>query len=184
MKHILYLLTTGQIEQLIERPNDSADPTYADHYGCYQVDDDFVPELYKVDITVDPHVPILLPPSDGLLVNWEDIKNYRNIFEQVPVQTSYGDIDVDAIAMERLAIAIKQYLFLPTLQNGKLAWKMADNSIQLFNQVELSDLYEQADKARSVRAACLHVKAEQFNAMDPAPTIDFISKLNNWTDQS
>lgn len=114
------------------------------------------------------------------LATWEVIKTYRNTFEQAELDTPHGLLDVDLVAMERLCTAVKQFLFLPTVEDGKLAWKMADNTIQLFNYIELKALFEEADRLRSVRAAYLHKRAEELAAMDPAPEVDFVADINNW----
>jgi hypothetical protein len=129
---------------------------------------------------VEGQVPQPFSVSLPQLATWDSIKTARNTFEQIPVNTPHGYLDADTDSMERLRLAVKQYVFLPTLQNGKLAWKMADNTIALFNQIELNALYEEADRIRSIRAAYLHVKAEELAAMDPAPTLEFISNINNW----
>ena len=140
-----------------------------------------VPELQSVDLVSGELVDVPVPEEPAIFyAQWVDIKNCREQFEQFPIDTPHGLLDADLSSMERLRLAIKQFLFLPTVQNGKLAWKMADNTIEQFTYLELQGLYEEADKARSIRAAYLHVRAEELAAMDPAPTLDFISDINNW----
>lgn len=111
---------------------------------------------------------------------WEQIRSIRDAHELSPVTTTYGTFDADEKAEYRLTQAIDTFGSLPTLQNGKLGWKLADNTLVQLSHSELSDVYQQLRNNRAIRAAVLHAKAEQFRVADPAPTPAQLKQLDFW----
>lgn len=117
---------------------------------------------------------------DDLPTHWGVIKHFRNLHESSPVTTNYGTFDADELSSMRLQEAYDHFESLPTVVDGILTWKLADNSFVGLTKVEILDALTQLKVNRSVRAALLHVKAEQFNSQDPKPSLNFLSDINNW----
>lgn len=117
---------------------------------------------------------------DNRPATWEQIKHWRDTHETAPVTTSFGVFDCDERSDARMAGSIEVFDSLPTIQAGKLAWKRADNSFTLLTKAELQQVYAEVKVQRGARAALLHVKAEQFRQMDPAPTPAQLSELSFW----
>lgn len=111
---------------------------------------------------------------------WEQIRDLRDAHELSPVTTTYGTFDADEKAEYRLTQAISTFDSLPTVQNGKLGWKLADNTLVQLSLAELQDVYQQLRTNRAIRAAVLHAKAEQFRVADPAPTPAQLKQLDFW----
>ena len=117
---------------------------------------------------------------DNRPATWEQIRDLRDAHELSPVATTYGTFDADEKAEYRLTQAIAMFDSLPTLQNGKLGWKLADNTLLPLSLAELEDAYQQIKTNRAIRAALLHAKAEQFRVADPAPTPAQLKQLEFW----
>lgn len=82
-----------------------------------------------------------------------------------------------------MAGSIGQFDNLPTLQSGKLTWKRADNTYLALTKAELEQVYAEIQAVRANRGAVLHVRAEQFRFMDPAPTPAQLSDLSFWLEE-
>lgn len=117
---------------------------------------------------------------DNRPATWAQIREWRDTHEISPVPTSFGVFDADERSEARMAGSIEQFDNLPTLQAGKLTWKRADNSYLPVTKAELEQIYAEVQTNRAVRGAVLHVKAEQFNFMDPKPTPAQLSDLSYW----
>lgn len=117
---------------------------------------------------------------DNRPATWEQIKHWRDTHEIAPVETSFGVFDCDERSDARMSGSIEQFDNLPTLQNGKLTWKRADNSYTQVTKAELELVYAEVRAVRASRGAVLHVQAEQFRFMDPAPTPKQLSDLSFW----
>lgn len=114
---------------------------------------------------------------------WATIKKWRDTHEVSPVATTFGVFDMDERSNARMAGSIEQFDNLPTLQSGKLTWKRADNSYIALTKAELQSVYNEARLNRATRGALLHVKAEMFRQMDPAPTPAQLSNLSFWIEE-
>lgn len=118
---------------------------------------------------------------DNRPADWEQIKYWRDTHEVAPVDTTFGTFDMDERSDARMKGCIEEFDSLPTLDSSnKLTWKRADNSYIALSKTELQDVYAQAKLNRATRGAVLHVKAEQFKQMDPAPTPAKLADLSFW----
>jgi hypothetical protein len=115
--------------------------------------------------------------------SWEQIKHWRDTHETAPVTTSFGVFDCDERSDARMAGSIELFDSLPTLQEGKLTWKRADNTFIQLTKVELEQVYAEVKTNRAARGAILHVKAEQFRQMSPAPTPAQLADLSFWLEE-
>lgn len=120
---------------------------------------------------------------DNRPATWEQIKHWRDTHEIAPVDTASGTFDCDERSDARMAGSIELFDNLPTLQGGKLTWKRGDNSFVQLTKAELTQVYAEVKMNRAARGAVLHVKAEQFRQMDPAPTPAQLSDLSFWLEE-
>ncbi|MDP4546482.1 DUF4376 domain-containing protein [Marinobacter sp. MDS2] len=120
---------------------------------------------------------------DNRPATWEQIKRWRDTHEIAPVATSFGVFDCDERSDARMAGSIEQFDNLPTLQEGKLTWKRADNTYVALTKAELEQVYAEVKTNRAARGAVLHVKAEQFWQTNPAPTPAQLSDLSFWLEE-
>jgi len=112
---------------------------------------------------------------------WEQIKQWRDIHEVAPIETSYGVFDCDERADKRLQEQLDLFDHLTTLNpDGSLNWKLADNTWQSFNKEALADAYNQIRVKRAKRAGVLHAKAAEFEAMGVKPLVKELQVLNYW----
>ena len=117
---------------------------------------------------------------DNRPATWDQIKHWRDTHETAPVTTSFGTFDCDERSDARLAGSIDLFDSLPTVHNGTLTWKRADNTFIDLAKAELQQVYMEVRANRGTRGALLHVKAEQFKQLDPAPTPAQLSDLSFW----
>ncbi|WP_417518719.1 DUF4376 domain-containing protein [Marinobacter sp.] len=117
---------------------------------------------------------------DNRPANWAQIKHWRDTLEIAPIHTGFGVFDCDERSDARMAGSLEQFDNLPTLQDGKLTWRRADNTYIALTKAELAQVYADVKANRAARGAVLHVKAEQFRQMDPAPTPAQLSDLAFW----
>lgn len=122
----------------------------------------------------------IVPPTVLPKAGWEIIKVYRDQFENAPISTANGLLDVDSISLERLGFAIDNFAVLNKNADNKLGWKMADNVVANFTLPELTTMYEQAKIAKAQRTNLLHTVAENFRQATQKPTIAYISDIANW----
>ena len=80
------------------------------------------------------------------VAGWDDIKYYRNLFMESPIETSYGAIDVDQTSMIMMESAIANFDDLPTIVDGKITWKRSDNT---FIQLSKSGADRHESRSRS-----------------------------------
>lgn len=112
---------------------------------------------------------------------WAQIRDWRETHKRAPVDTTMGTFDADEAADQNFQGMIEEFDYLPTLDaQGRLTWKRADNSFIPLTKAELQQVYAEIKTNRAVRGAVLHVKAEQFRQMDPAPTPAQLSDLSFW----
>lgn len=111
---------------------------------------------------------------------WAQIKHWRDTHEVAPIDTSYGTFDCDPRSDARLAGSMEQFVHLPTLNQGKLTWKRADNSYIELTQGDLQQLYTEVKRKRAERGALLHVKGEAFRHMATPPTPAQLADLSFW----
>lgn len=119
---------------------------------------------------------------DRSKVTWADIKAKRDALEQSPLEVpGMGVFDVDTLSMERMRIAVENFDVLPTLNaDGLLAWKLENNTLVFLSKEMLSAIYSEVIKAISIRAAILHVKAEQLRSQIPHVTRYTLDKPETW----
>lgn len=115
----------------------------------------------------------------AIVATWEQIKAKRNALEISPITLDNGlAYDYDQQAKLRFETALAQFENLPTLIDGQLAWKLADNTFQLHAKVELQAVYDELQGKAAVRAALLFAKAEELAA--GAPTVGDLEGLSTW----
>lgn len=119
---------------------------------------------------------------DNRPATWAQIRDWRDTHEIAPVTTSFGDFDCDERSDARMSGSIELFDNLTTVQSGKLTWKRSDNSFIQLTKSELEQVYAEVKLNRGARGAVLHVKAEQFRQMDPAPTPAQLADLSFWLD--
>jgi hypothetical protein len=117
---------------------------------------------------------------DNRPATWAQIKHWRDTHETAPVTTSLGVFDCDERSDARMAQAIEAFNSLPTVSNGLLSWKRADNTWVDLSLDDLQTAYREVKVARAYRAAWLHQKAEVFRQRDPAPTPAELSSIDYW----
>lgn len=118
---------------------------------------------------------------DNRPATWEQIKYWRDTHETSPVATSLGEFDFGERSEARMSGSLGQFNNLPTLNaEGKLTWKLADNSYLAMTQADLQTVFDEAQTNRAVRGSILHVKAEQFKFMATPPTPAQLSSLSFW----
>ena len=115
-----------------------------------------------------------------LLASWADIKRYRNEFSNRPIAVTAGLLDIDSTSMEILQLAEEQFDILPTVTNGELAWKMADNSYVYLEYQDVVLMNTEAKQLKAQQVATMFYQAEVFRAMSPAPTLDYVASYDNW----
>ena len=120
---------------------------------------------------------------DNRPATWEQIKHWRDTHEVAPVATTFGMFDADERSDARMAGSISQFNNLPTLQNGKLTWKRADNSYIALTETELQQVYAEVQANRAARGAVLHVKAEQYRQMATPPTPAQLADISFWMEE-
>jgi hypothetical protein len=106
---------------------------------------------------------------------WEDIKAKRNELEQSPISTPYGVFDADRDSVIRIGEALSSFHGLPTLVDGTLGWKRADNIVVMLSFVELLAVRQ----AITNRAAILFAQAEVLKAGGPYQVKD-LDNLALW----
>lgn len=117
--------------------------------------------------------PLLVPAT------WEQIKAKRDELEVSPVTLDSGmTFDYDQQAKLRFETALSQFDNLPTLVDGKLAWKLADNSFELHTKTELQAVYDELQQKTAIRASLLFAQAEALAA--GSPTVGDLEDLATW----
>ena len=118
---------------------------------------------------------------DNRPASMEQIRDWRDYHEASPINTTHGTLDCDSKADKRLYEQLDLFGYLDTLNpDGTLSWKMADNTWQAFTKNELADAYNQVRINRAQRAGLLHVKAAEFEAMTPMPTVNELKDISFW----
>ena len=138
-------------------------------FNTHWLDDKCVAHTYD-------KLPMLVKP-----VTHKDLKHWRNVHEVSPVSTNYGTFDADQTSDERMARSIRNWDVLNTLDaEGKLAWKMADNTYNPLTKAELQDAYDQIDAGRASRSSLLHLKAAIMGQQEYLPLLRDIKDINYW----
>ncbi len=89
----------------------------------------------------------------------EDIKAIRDSLELSPINSGGLVFDANEKAIMRMGRALANFTSLPTLlEDGRLYWKMADNSFTSITKSQLEDVLRDI----TVRAALLHAHAAQL----------------------
>ena len=110
---------------------------------------------------------------------WEQIKAKRDELEISPITLDSALVfDYDQQAKLRFETALSQFDNLPTLIDGKLAWKLSDNSFELHTKTELQAVYDELQQKTAIRASLLFAKAEELAA--GSPTVGDIAELSTW----
>ena len=112
--------------------------------------------------------------------SWGEIKFYRNLFMESPIDTSYGTVDVDQTSIAMMESAIANFDDLPTIVNGQITWKKSDNTFVQLTKIMLIEMKAEVDVAKAVRGAYLFSQAEAFKNADPMPSTEFVSTYDNW----
>lgn len=112
---------------------------------------------------------------------WDDIRHQRDQREQASLSVNGLLVDANEISVKRIELAIEQFDDLPTLDDqGRLTWKMADNSLVPLYLPELRDLLAGIKRGLAIRAARLHVIAEQLRAQLPDVTKGIVEDDATW----
>ena len=177
---VVYAIATGEIMYQTLLPETDPDITeVGDEYAVIKhapIDNTADKQIVIVD-----NVPTIVTVEVIVYATWNDIKNHRNQFADTPVFiVEHGLLDVDSASMELLQMAEDHFAFLPTVENGKLAWKMADNTIVYLTHPELIAMNAEAKDLRAKQVAIMFYRAEVLRAMDPAPTLEYVASYNNW----
>lgn len=114
----------------------------------------------------------------GEIAEWHFIKQKRNELEQAPILTAFGLFDADELSIKRMEMAIANFDNLPTLNAGKLTWKLADNTFVEVTKAELTGIYTGLIAELAVRAARLHAKAAEL--LNSSKTLREILQDTTW----
>ena len=117
---------------------------------------------------------------DNRPATWGQIKHWRDTHEIAPVTTTFGAFDCDERSDARMRQAIEAFDSLPTVTDGTLAWKRADNTLVNLTLVELQQVYQEGKIERASRAALLHQQAEAFRQQSVPPTPAQLAQLETW----
>ena len=117
---------------------------------------------------------------DNRPANWEQVKHWRDTHEISPVTTTFGAFDCGERSEARMVQAIEEFDYLPTVTNGKLTWKRADNTLVALTKSELQQTYAEVRRERAMRAAQLHAKAEDLRTLVTKPTVAELKSLDFW----
>ena len=117
---------------------------------------------------------------DNRPATWAQIKHWRDTHETAPVNTSFGLFDADERSDSRMRQAIELFDSLPTVTDGLLTWKRADNTLVDLSLPELQQVYQEVRIGRASRAALLHRQAEVFRQQANPPTPAELSRLETW----
>lgn len=99
----------------------------------------------------------------NVLATWDEIRTRRDEIELLPITLDSGLVfDYDTKAMQRFERAIAQFNTLPTVVNGVLGWKLADNTVAFYTQAQLIAIKQELDTKQAQRAATIFVRAEQL----------------------
>lgn len=110
---------------------------------------------------------------------WGQIKAKRDALEVAPITLDNGlTYDYDQQAKLRFETALSQFDNLPTLVDGKLTWKLSDNSFHPHTKAELQAAYDELQAKTAIRAAQLFLQAEILAAGNH--TVADIEDLTNW----
>lgn len=135
----------------------------------------------------DPAINYIDPGTNSILTRdasqrpatWEQIKAKRNALEVAPITLDNGlTYDYDQQAKLRFETALAQFDNLPTLVDGKLTWKLSDNSFHPHTKAELQAAYDELQAKTAIRAAQLFMQAEVLAAGNH--TVADIEDLTNW----
>lgn len=102
---------------------------------------------------------------------WEAVKAIRDEIEQYPIKCNGVLFDSDELSIKRMELAVEQFDNLPTVNDGKLAWKAFDNSIQWLTKIELSDTKQNIRMALAMRSSRLHTAAEYIRLSGQLMTV-------------
>ena len=119
---------------------------------------------------------------DNRPATWEQIEYWRGTHEMAPVETSLGWFHADPLSVsERMKGSIEQFDVLPTLNiDGTLTWKQPGGIYTSLTKAELITAYNEVKTRRAIRASLLHVRAAEFNQMNPTPTVNQLKDLSFW----
>lgn len=110
---------------------------------------------------------------------WEQIKTKRDALEVSPITLDNGlTYDYNEKAKLRFETALSQFDNLPTLVDGKLTWKLADNTLEPHSKAELQAVYDELQAKTAIRAAQLFMQAEIL--AEGNHTVADIEDLTNW----
>lgn len=173
MMKIVYSLQTGEItatysHQVIIGP-------VGEHEGIAFADSAEI-GLNYVDVTTGE---VLQRNAADVPAGWRIIRAKRDELEVSPITLDSGmTFDYDQQAKLRFETALSQFDNLPTLVDGKLAWKLADNSFELHTKTELQSVYDELQQKTAIRASLLFSKAEELAA--GSPTVGDLEDLATW----
>lgn len=113
------------------------------------------------------------------VATWEQIKAKRNEIELMPITLDDGRVfDYDKDAMDRFDRAIESFDSLPTLADGKLGWKLYDNTIEYLAKADLTAVRDELKAKQAIRAAVVFSQAEIL--MGQGKTLGEIQDLATW----
>jgi hypothetical protein len=119
---------------------------------------------------------------DNRAAQWDDIRDIRNVLRESPITLDDGrtfDADKDSFILFNDAIADFAFIDPEDLDvDGKLPWKMTNNSYTPCTQQDLIAIMTELRRKRTKRAARLQKQAEIF-ALNP-PSVKDLKNPQNW----
>lgn len=118
---------------------------------------------------------------DNEPADWEQIRYWKRVHQNAPVDTKHGLFDCTAEAEASLRDAINAFDSLPTVDStGRLSWTLGDNTSRGFTRQELSEALDDLIVQRATRNAWLHAAAQAFRHSKSRPTPKALSSLETW----
>ena len=94
---------------------------------------------------------------------WDQIRQIRDQLETAPINVNGHVFDADERSQRRMESALEHWESLPTLDSeGRLGWKLADNSYVYLNRYELNNVFRDIRSETAQRAVKLHLRAEEL----------------------
>jgi hypothetical protein len=100
---------------------------------------------------------LILNKDENRPATVEDIRAIRDELEQAPVNIDGNVFDISVVIFTRMDMALAHWNSLPTLVDGKLPWRMHNDTIVLFDQAVFDSTVAQLKGHVAIRGALLHV---------------------------
>lgn len=160
---VVYESATGIIVQYGNERPDTPQSGAVVPSGCSILEVEEHPEDNSRVNLATLEIEIIDPLAEA--ADWGQVKQVRDQIESSPITVpGQGTFDVDDVSLKRMELALANFNDLPTVVDGKLTWKRADNSFVDLTMVELQGIFDNVRRLGAIRAADLHQKAEVFFA--------------------